>query len=86
MATVNNVLIPGGVFSIVSGTSAPTGTATTVFTIAHGLGRTPQWASVTPGNALSAALFSAAWDATNITVTYLAGLTGALSLNWTAQG
>lgn len=68
--------------TILTGTATPTGTATTVFTIAHGLGATPSHVSVTPKNLLSTALFTVAWDATNITVTYITGLTGALSLGW----
>jgi hypothetical protein len=66
------------------GTVAPVGAATTVFTIAHGMLKAPVWCGVTPGNALSAALFSCTWDATNITVTYLVALTGTLSLEWIA--
>lgn len=69
-----------------SGTSSPTGSATTVFTIAHGMGTIPSWCGVTPGNALSAALFYATWDATNITITYLVALTGATSFEWVAVG
>lgn len=71
---------------IKTGTATPTGTATTVFTIAHGMGVAPSWCGVTAQNALSAALSAVTWDATNITVTYLAGLTGALSLAWVAVG
>ncbi len=68
------------------GNSAPVGAATTVFTIAHGMGTAPSWCGVAPGNVLSAALMYVAWDATNITVTYLAGVTGTMSLNWIAFG
>lgn len=70
--------------TITTGAASPTGTATTVFTIPHSLGTTPSFASVQPKNVLSAALFYATWDATNITVTYAAGLTGALALGWMA--
>ena len=68
--------------TIATGTATPTGSSTTVFTIPHGLGTAPTFSKVTPKNALSAALFYATTDGTNITVTYLAALTGALSLNW----
>lgn len=68
--------------TLTTGTATPTGSATTVFTIPHGLGLAPSFAKVTPKNSLSAALFYATTDSTNITVTYLAALTGALSLNW----
>lgn len=71
---------------IKTGTSAPVGAATTVFTIAHGVGTVPAFCSVTPNNTLSTALFNVTWDATNITVTYLVGLTGTLSLKWVAIG
>lgn len=67
-----------------TGTATPTGAATTVFNIPHGLAAAPRWAAVTPGNALSAALFSVTWDATNLIVTFAVGLTGALSLQWIA--
>lgn len=72
--------------SITTGTATPTGIATTVFTIAHGLGKVPTWCAVTPGNLLSSALFNVTWDGTNITVTYLAALTGITSLAWIAVG
>lgn len=68
-----------------TGTASPTGTATTVFNIPHGMAVTPAFAAVVPKNTLSAALFFVTWDSTNITVTYLAGLTGALSLGRMAQ-
>lgn len=70
--------------TILTGTAAPTGTATTVFTVAHGMGASPTFCSVTPKNLLATALFTTSWDATNITITYLTGLTGALSLGWMA--
>ena len=82
----SNLLIPGGVLGFVSGTATPTGAATTAFTIAHGLARVPAWCGVTPGNALSAALFSVSWDGTNITVTFITAVTGATSLQWLAVG
>ena len=69
---------------ITAGTATPTGTATTVVTIAHGLGSTPSFHDVRPGNLLSAALFYSTADATTITITYLSALTGLLSLNWMA--
>jgi hypothetical protein len=70
--------------TITTGSVAPTGSITTVFTIPHALGTTPTFAHVSPKNLLSTALFTTTWDATNITVTYLTGLTGALSLGWMA--
>lgn len=75
---------PATARTITTGSAAPTGTATTVFNIAHGVGSAPSFVSVTPKNTLSAALFNVSWDATNITITYLTGLTGALSLGWMA--
>lgn len=65
-------------------TFTATGTATTVFTIPHGFAVKPSFCSVAPANALSAALCYWTWDATNITVTYLSGLTGSVSLEWCA--
>lgn len=69
------------------GTSTPAANGVlTAFTIAHGLGATPTYFSVTPGNLLSAALFYVTADATNLTVTFAAApLTGALSLRWVAE-
>lgn len=69
-----------------TGLATPTATASTVFTVPHGLGTVPVWCGVSPGNVLSAALFDVNWDSTNITITYLTALTGALSLAWMAQG
>lgn len=69
-----------------TGLATPTATASTVFTLPHGLGCIPAWCGVTPGNVLSASLFDVNWDNTNITVTYLTSLSGALSLYWIAQG
>lgn len=67
-----------------SATPAANGILTS-FSFAHGLGSAPSYANVSPGNALSAALFSVTSDATNITVTYAAApLTGALSFKWIA--
>lgn len=68
-----------------SGTASPTGAVTTVFTVAHGLGTTPAWCGVSPGNALSSALFNISWDSANITITYLTALTGTLSIRWVAM-
>lgn len=79
-----STLPPSSGMQMRSGTATPTGTATTVFTVAHGLGTTPAWCGVSPGNVLSGALFYIAWDATNITITYLTALTGTLSLRWVA--
>lgn len=75
---------PQAIKTLTTGTVTPTGTATTVFTIPHSLGTTPSFAMVIGKNVLSTALFTTTWDATNITVTYLTGLTGALSLSWMA--
>lgn len=80
-----NTILPSVVKSFATGTFAPTGTATTVFNIPHGLGATPAFAQVVGKNLLSTALFTTTWDATNITVTYLTGLTGTLSLGWVAM-
>lgn len=66
------------------GVYSGTGTATTVFVFPHNLPSTPTHISMTAMNTLSAALFSTTWDATNVTVTYLTALTGALSLGWLA--
>lgn len=68
------------------GTSAPVAAGGSTFTIAHGLGSTPVFASVHPRNLLSAALYTVTADATNITVTYLvAPSPGALSFYWSAE-
>lgn len=69
------------------GVSTPTANGVlTAFTIAHGLGSVPSYFGVTPGNPLSAVLFSATADATNLTVSYVsAPLTGSLSLRWVAE-
>ena len=75
---------PCSINKAASGVVNPTGTATTVFTIPHGLGAIPAHAVITPRNALSAALYYLTVDSTNITVTYLAGITGALSIGWFA--
>jgi len=77
-------VIPSAIKSFATGTSTPTGAITTVFTIPHGLGTSPAFAQVVGKNLLSTALFTTTWDATNITVTYLTALTGALSLGWVA--
>ena len=77
-------ILPSLLKGMKAGTATPTGTATTVFTIPHNLGFVPAFAQVVPQNALSAALYSVSWDATNITVTYLVGLTGSVSLGWMA--
>lgn len=68
--------------SIKTGSSSPVGSVTTVFQIPHGMSTIPSFANVTAKNVLSAALFTTTWDATNITVTYVTGLTGTLSLGW----
>lgn len=75
---------PCGISKATSGTASPVGTASTVFNIPHGLGKVPTHAAVIPKNALSAALYFITTDSTNITVTYLAGITGTLSISWLA--
>lgn len=71
----------------VTGTATPTGNGlTTVFNIAHGLGKAPSFCFVNAGNAITAALFTLTWDATNIVVTYIVAPTGVLSLKWKAEG
>lgn len=75
---------PSPISKFASGTATPTGSVTTTFMIPHGLGSIPNFAMVMPKNALATALYSLTWDATNITVTYLAALTGSLSLAWFA--
>ena len=74
---------PGGPV-IKTGTASPSGNGVlTSFAFAHGLGAIPSFVSVIAGNALSTALFNAAADVTNVTVTYLvAPLAGSLSLKW----
>lgn len=66
------------------GTATPTASLTLTFNIPHGLGVVPNFANVSPKNTLSAAIFTVTWDATNIIVTYLGALTGAMSLGWVA--
>lgn len=70
--------------AITTGSATPTGTATTVFTVSHGLGSTPSFAAVSPKNVLTAALCHVTWDSTNITLTFLVALTGSLSFSWVA--
>jgi len=69
------------------GSATPTAPgAVASFTIAHGLGSTPAHYTVTPRNALSAALMYVTADATNLTITYAAApLAGALSFSWSAE-
>lgn len=83
MSTMGFDAVPANTV-VKSGTATPTGAATLVFNIPHGLGVAPRWAGVMPGNALGAALFYVTWDATNIIVTFAVGLTGAMSLQWVA--
>ena len=71
---------------MITGLSTPSGAATTIFNIPHGLGKIPAWCGITPGNVLSAALFDVSWDTTNITVTYMTAVTGVLSIQWVAVG
>jgi hypothetical protein len=71
---------------VANGLATPSGAATTIFIVPHSLGKVPLWCGITPGNVLSAALFDVGWDSTNITVTYMTAITGALSLQWIAIG
>lgn len=73
---------PSTAKTILTGFATPTGSATTVFTVPHGLGAIPSYSGVTPQNVLSSALFFVTADATNVKITYLTGLTGQLALNW----
>jgi hypothetical protein len=45
---------------------------TTVFTYAHGLGAAPAQVFLSEKNAVSAALHHWTWDATNVTITFVA--------------
>ena len=71
---------------IATGLATPTGTASTVFNVPHGMGTKPRWCGISAENVLSAAAYTVTWDATNVIVTYLTAITGALSLGWVAIG
>lgn len=70
--------------AINTGTATPTGAVSLSFIIPHGVGAVPSFVQVRPSNALAAAVFYTTADATNITVTYLAPITGLVSLSWMA--
>lgn len=79
------VVLPGGAGSSRAGSFSGTGTATTAFTVTIGvaMANNTYKVNVTPTAALSAAVFYiSAKTTTTFTVSYLAGLTGTVTFDW----